>query len=484
MADHNPSSGRHQWAPPRARVLVVDDEPVTCRLLAFNLGKEGYLVETAGTGEDALQMMEENLPDLTLLDLMLPGIDGIETLRRLRRFAPELPVIVLTAHGSVENAVAAMKLGAQDFLTKPFQPERLAVAVRNALKLGNLSREVNELRQQLSSRYSFDEIIGADGGLRGAVRLLEKVIPSDLTVLLQGESGTGKELFARAIHFEGPRKEAPFIAINCAAVPETLLESELFGHAKGAFTGAIRAHPGKFEEADGGTLFLDEIGEMSPALQVKLLRALQERTVTRLGSSQSVSVDVRVICATNRDLQDLIREGQFREDLYYRVSVFPLNLPPLRQRREDIPITVRHFLRDKNTGKPVPIHPAAMEMLEAYHWPGNVRELHNVLRRAMVLAGDETIRVEHLPAHVQAAFSDRLAPMPPHASQMPFLGRPDAEGRMLTLDEIERIHINEAIQHYHGNLSQVARALAIGRTTLYRKLQRFGLITEPESTIA
>lgn len=475
MADQSSTVPAFPGTTRRARILVVDDEQTTCRLLSYNLGKEGYEVETALSGEEALGIMEERLPDLTLLDLMLPGIDGIETLRRLRRFAMDLPVIVLTAHGSVENAVAAMKLGAQDFLTKPFQPERLAVAVRNALKLGHLSREVNDLRQQLSSRYRFEGILGAEGGLRGAVRLLEKVIPTDLTVLLQGESGTGKELFARAIHFEGPRRDGPFVPINCAAVPETLLESELFGHEKGAFTGAVRTHRGKFEEADGGTLFLDEIGEMSPALQVKLLRALQERTITRLGSSQPISIDVRVIAATNRDLQELIGAGEFREDLYFRVAVFPLNLLPLRQRREDIPLTVRHILREHGQGRPVAIHPAAMEMLEAYHWPGNVRELQNVLRRALVLAGKEVIRVEHLPAHVQAAFSDRLAPLRRAGEAAPVT----EAGRLLTLEEMEKNYIAEAVRRCQGNLSQVARILAIGRTTLYRKLERYGIGSAP-----
>jgi len=452
-----------------AMVLVVDDEPSLRRLLAFNLERDGHRVATAVSGEEALERIDAEVPDLVLLDLMLPGIDGLETLSRLRRTHPELPVIVLTAHGSVENAVEAMKLGAQDFLTKPFDMDRLRIAVRNALEIGQLAREVRKLRSELGSRYSFEGIVGIRGGLRETVLLLEKVIPTDLTVLLQGESGTGKELFARAIHFEGPRREGPFVAINCAALPESLLESELFGHEKGSFTGAHEARSGKFEQADGGTLLLDEIGELSLAVQAKLLRVLQEKTVTRLGGDRPVRVDVRIIAATNRDLAALVRKGLFREDLYYRLSVFPVTIPPLRERKEDLPELVDHLLREACPGGRCRILPETMEILEAHEWPGNVRELYNVLRRALVIAGDDPIAPEHLPPYLL----DRARAV-----------RETGEGgetraldpsSLPTLEEVERQHIVRVLHAHRGNLSLAARTLGIGRTTLYRKLEKYGL---------
>ncbi len=463
-------------------ILAVDDEASLRRVLSFTLARLGYRVETAESGEEALERIEGAPVDLVLLDLMLPGIDGLAVLRRARRLIPDLPVVVLTADGSVENAVEAMKLGAQDFLTKPFEMERLAIAVRNALEISHLSRQIRELRTQLGDRYSMDEIIGARGGLREAVGLIEKVIPTDLTVLIEGDSGTGKELFARAIHHEGPRKNGPFVAINCAALPESLLESELFGHEKGSFTGAEKMHTGKFEAADGGTLFLDEVGELSPSVQAKLLRTIQERTVTRVGGNRPIPVDSRIICATNRDLSALVKEGRFREDLYYRLSVYPVSLPPLRERKEDLPDLVRHILRETRHDRPVAVHPGAMELLEAYSWPGNVRELQNALRRAVVLADEGPILPEHLPPCVQASLGDTLAPMP--SAEMQVIGRstlpgPDPLGeksdRVVSLDEMERDHILRAIESTRGNLSHAARMLSIGRTTLYRKLQKYGI---------
>jgi DNA-binding NtrC family response regulator len=379
---------------------------------------------------------------------------------------------VLTAHGSVENAVEAMKLGAFDFLAKPIEMERLAIAVGHAVELGRLSRTVSDLRQRLSSRRAFDQIIGADGALRETVLLVEKVTPTDLTVLLQGESGTGKELFARAIHDEGPRRDKPFVAINGAALTETLLESELFGHERGAFTGADRLRRGKFELADGGTLFLDEIGEISPALQVKLLRALQERVVTRVGGAEAIPVDVRIIAATNRELVELVREGRFREDLYYRLSVFPVTIPPLRERRSDIAPLARHVLQEIRPERPPAVQPAVMERLEGYAWPGNVRELQNALRRAVVLAGEEPIRLEHLPAALlgTAGRGSGEAPESDGAREHESVG----PHGLATLDEVERRHIRRVIAACDGNLSQAARALGIGRTTLYRKLEQYG----------
>ncbi len=457
-------------------VLIVDDEPSIRRLLAFNLSRASYRVEAASTGEEALELLDRLHFDVVLLDLMLPGIDGLEVLRQIRRRNPSLPVILLTAHGSIENAVEAMKLGARDFLTKPFEMERLNVAIRNTLEISQLSREVESLRTQLSSRLRFDDIVGASGGLRDTVLLLEKVIPTDLTVLIQGESGTGKELIAQAIHNEGPRSSRPFVAINCAALPEALLESELFGYEKGAFTDAGKTREGKFECADGGTVFLDEIAEMSPAVQAKLLRTLQDRTVTRLGSSTPIAIDVRILCATNKDLLEMCKRGEFREDLYYRVAVFPLTIPPLRERPEDIPSLARHILALAHPDEAVRIHPEAMEVLEAYRWPGNVRELQNVLRRATVLAGNGTILPEHFPASVQAAFADTFISSESQAAgHEPPIPSSSEANAIPTLDEVERNHILRAIESCRGNLSETSRVLAIGRTTLYRKLHKYGI---------
>ena len=455
-----------------ARILVVDDEPAIRRLLGFNLQRRGFRVEEAESGEAALAALDRRPCELVLLDMALPGIGGMEVLRRIRQSGTGVPVIVLTAHGSVENAVEAMKLGAFDFLSKPIEMERLAIAVGHGIELGRLSRTVSDLRQRLSSRRAFGQVVGADGALRETVLLIEKVTPTDLTVLLQGESGTGKELFARAIHDEGPRRDRPFVAINGAALAETLLESELFGHERGAFTGADRLRRGKFELADGGTLFLDEIGEISPALQVKLLRALQERVITRVGGAEAIPVDVRIIAATNRDLAELVREGRFREDLYYRLSVFPVTIPPLRRRRADIAPLVRHVLQEIRPGQPPAVHPAVMERLEAYAWPGNVRELQNVLRRAVVLAGEESIRPEHLPPALLGAANGEAG----EAAERAATGARDADGplALATLEELERQHIQRAIAACGGNLSQAARVLGIGRTTLYRKLEQFG----------
>ncbi len=464
---------------PTPRILVVDDEPSMRRLLSYQLARAGYQVATAETGEEALEAIAGAVPDMMLLDLMLPGIDGLEVLRRARQRHPDLPVVVITAHGSIDTAVEAMKLGASDFLGKPFELERLAIAVRNALSIGRLSRQVQHLENELRTRYRFAEIVGADGGLAPTVRMIEKVIPTDLTVLLLGESGTGKELFARAIHHEGPRGRGPFIAINCAALPESLRESELFGHEKGAFTGAISARPGKFELAHGGTLFLDEVAELSRPVQAKLLRAVQEHAIGRVGGTDTIPIDVRIICATNVDLAAEVRAGRFREDLFYRLSVFPITIPPLRERREDIAVLAKHVLAEGRSGQAQPVNPAAMSMLEAYTWPGNVRELQNVLRRARVLAGDGPVRPEHLPANVQAAFGDTLSVFPGEPP-LRLSTRPPAhdESKVPTLEEVERAHILRAVESCRGNLSLAARVLDIGRTTLYRKLQRYGVHVE------
>jgi DNA-binding NtrC family response regulator len=466
LAELKPRTAEAGLAP---KVVVCDDDLAIRRLLSYNLGRAGYRLDAAESGERALELVRAETPDVMLLDLMLPGISGLEVLETLRREQPELRVIVLTGHGSVENAVEAMKRGAHDFLTKPFDLERLAIALRNALELRDLSQRVRTLQSALEAGDRLSRIVGADGGLRGAVDLLDKVIPTDLTVLLQGESGTGKEIFARAIHEHGPRRGGPFIAINCAALPASILESELFGHEKGSFTGADRSRPGKFEAADGGTLFLDEVAEMSADVQAKLLRTLQERTVTRLGSSHPVAIDVRIIGATNQDLVQRCRVGRFREDLYYRIAVFPITIPPLRERREDVAPLARHVLARIDPAHPHRISPGALDALERYDWPGNVRELQNVLRRASVLAGDGPIRLEHLP---KALTREDRGEEPDGAGSD--AGSAEASG-IASLEDVERNHIRRAVEVCQGNLSLAAKRLGIGRTTLYRKLARYRL---------
>ena len=443
-------------------ILVVDDEPSLRRLLSFTLARRGFRVALAETGEQAVEMIELDPPDICLLDVMLPGIDGLEVLRRARRLVPDLPVIMMTAFGTVERAVEAMKLGAHDFIAKPFDMDRLDIAVKNALSMGRLSRQVRRLTDELRARAGFRGIVGADAGLAPTVELVRKAVPTDLTVLLLGESGVGKEVFARAIHDESPRAGGPFVAINCAALPEALLESELFGHERGAFTGADRRRAGRFEAADGGTLFLDEVAETSPAMQAKLLRALQERRAAPLGGSEARPFDVRVVCASNRDLQGLVREGLFREDLYFRLAAFPVTIPPLRERRGDVALLARHILGE---GGPA-LDAAALERLERHDWPGNVRELQNALRRAAALCGEGPIRAEHLPPGLgeRAGASARRAG---EAAQ-------DA-AEIETLEEVERRHVLRAVELCAGNLAEAARRLGVGRSTLYRKLESWGV---------
>jgi DNA-binding NtrC family response regulator len=455
-----------------ARILVADGEPAIRRLLTFHLQRQGFRVDEVDTGEAAIAAIERRPCDLVLLDTALSGTSGMELLHRIRLAGAGVPVIVLIARGSIDNGVEATKRGAFDFLAKPIEMERLAIAVSHGIEMGRLSRTVSDLRERLSSRRAFEQVVGTDGALRETVMLIEKVTPTDLTVLLQGESGTGKELFARTIHDEGPRRDKPFVAINGAALPETLLESELFGHERGAFTGADRTRRGKFELADGGTLFLDEIGEILPALQVKLLRAIQERVITRVGGADAIPVDVRIIAATSRDLAELVHGGRLREDLYYRLSVFPVSIPPLRERRADIAPLVRHVLQEIRPERAPAVDPAVMERLEDYAWPGNVRELQNVLRRAVVLAGEDAIRIEHLPAALAGETGGRISTAAERFGSETH-GKIDPRA-LETLDDMERHHIERAIAACGGNLSQAARVLGIGRTTLYRKLEQYG----------
>jgi len=383
-----------------ASILAVDDEADFIDALSSILTKHEYSVDTSCSGYEALQMLSIRPYDLVLLDLTMPLISGIDTLKRIQRIDPGLPVIILTGDSRVGTVVDAMKLGAYDFFPKPLDWERLEIAIKNALVTKELRGEVSRLQGQLKSKYSFKQIIGNSKSMQDVFRSLERVVEANVTVSIRGESGTGKELLARSIHFNGLRKQKSFVAVNCAAIPESLLESELFGHEKGAFTGAIARRAGKFEQADGGTLFLDEIGDMPHSTQVKILRVLQERQFQRVGGTETVEVDVRVISATNKNLEEEMKKGNFREDLYYRINVYPIFVPPLRKRREDIPALAAFFLGKYNKEyrrKVKAILPQTLDYLMNYEWPGNVRELENILERSFLHASDGVLAAEHLP---------------------------------------------------------------------------------------
>jgi len=450
----------------KATILIVDDDKNICKMIEASLRKEKrYEIDSALSGEACLRIVRETPPDLILLDIQMPGIDGIETLQKLREDNPHLPVIMMTAHGTIERAVTSMKLGAYDFLTKPFARERLVVTVNNALVNSSLRREVDELRSELRSKYAFANIIGQSGVMRDVFRSVEKVINSNVTVLINGESGTGKELIARAIHYHSTaRAGKPFVAVNCSALPESLLESELFGHEKGAFTGALGRRVGKFEQANGGTIFLDEIGLMTAATQSKLLRVLQEREFERVGGNELVKVDVRVISATNKDLEEEMKKGEFREDLYYRIAVFPIKLPPLRERKEDIPLLAAHFLQkySKQENKPIEgISSDALDLMMAYNWPGNVRELENAMERAVVLAASHELNAKDLPVAVRSLGEKRIY---------------ESDNTLASwIEKLEEEALRQALLECEGNISQTAKKLGIGRATIYRKAKKYGL---------
>jgi DNA-binding NtrC family response regulator len=446
----------------KTRILVVDDEEKLRRVIELQLATAGFEVEKAASAEEALKVVER--ADLVLTDLKLPGMDGLELLAAIRRQNMRSPVIVMTAFGSVEVAVEAMKSGAVDFLLKPFSLDHLLAVVHKALEVRALRDENRQLKEELGRRYQFDNIVGRSPAMREIFATVERVAPSRATVLLAGESGVGKDLIARAIHFHSPRRDKPFVKINCTAIPENLMESELFGYEKGAFTGANTTKPGKFEQADTGTVFLDEIGDVPPSIQVKLLRVLQEREFERLGSNKTRHIDVRVIAATNQDLRAALEQGTFREDLYYRLNVVPIDIIPLRERMQDIPFLAEHFLNKYalETGKKVDaITPAAMAKLSAYHWPGNVRELENAIERSVVMCtGDQLdaadIKLDNAPRPRAATGEFSLPPG-------------------MTLDNYEQEIIREALRRADGNKSQAARSLGLTRNALRYRLAQMGL---------
>jgi len=443
-----------------ARVLIVDDEARMAEVIAAALRRAGHECETCASGEAALAALEERGADVLVTDWKMPEMDGIELLRRLHARRPGLPVILVTAHGTVPSAVAAMREGAFDYVTKPFDNDELRATVARALELRRLERENRWLRQEVASRYAPEAVVAESPGSRELLALVRRVAPSRATVLIQGESGTGKELVARLLHYWSNRVGRPFVAVNPKAFAEGVLESELFGHEKGAFTGAVAARAGCFERADGGTLFLDEIAEIAPDIQVKLLRVLQEGEVLRVGGGEARPLDVRVVAATNRVLRDEIAAGRFREDLYFRLNVIPIELLPLRSRREDIVPLARHFLarHAADAGRRLAFSPEAEAVLAAHDWPGNVRELENAVERAVVLARGDTIVPEDLLLEERAAAG------------------PAADGTLQdALDRTAAARIRAALDAAGGQRAEAARALGIDRTTLYRMMKRLGL---------
>ena len=502
-------------------ILIVDDDPAQRRILEEVVNRDGYRAIPVDGGAAALEYLDGPAGgdiSLVILDLVMPGVDGMEVLKRTHPAKPNLPVIVLTAHGGIETVVNVMREGAADFVVKPVSPERLHVSMRNALKVNALTSEIGRLQKRQTGRLTFDDLIARSGAMDQVIRLGKRAAQSNIPILIEGESGVGKELIAAAIQGEGERAGKPFITVNCGAIPENLVESILFGHEKGAFTGASDNHAGKFQEASGGTLFLDEIGELPLDIQVKLLRALQQGEVDPVGSKKPVKVDIRLISATNRDLLQMVKDGSFREDLYYRLNVFPIHVPPLRARKEDVPDLVAHFVRRlaAEEGKDVVgISQAALDMLCAYDWPGNVRQIENTVFRAIVLCDGETLQVSDFPqiasmvkgfeeaAMPRAAAPERAAEPAAYTDDRPieFVSRAhaghaaqtntladfarsnfsdgiavtDEAGNVRTLEEIEAEMIRLAIEKYKGHMTEVARRLGIGRSTLYRKVRDLGL---------
>jgi two-component system, NtrC family, response regulator HydG len=440
----------------KGRILIVDDELVVRDSLGKWFTSEGYTARPVSGGREALEVIQQSEFDIALLDIKMPGMDGMELQARLREADPDLTVVIMTGYASVDTAVQSLKRGAYDYITKPVDPDELSHIVGKALEIRLTRREVARLREQVQATAPSNDLIGRSPAMKKVMELIEMVAPTEATVLITGESGTGKEVVARAIHNAGPRRYMPMVTIHCGALTETLLESELFGHEKGAFTGAQYRKKGKFEVADGGSVFLDEISDISLKTQTDLLRVLQEKEIVRVGGNQQLKVDFRAIAATNKNLETLVKSGSFRPDLYYRLHVFCIDLPPLRDRREDIPLLVNHFLNKfcMATSRPVPaISSEAMEVLLRHDWPGNVRELENAVERALVIGRSSEIK--------------------PSDFSFQFQGDEPRGGK--TLEDVERAHIERILRETQHNLSRAARILDIDRTTLYNKLRRYGL---------
>ena len=451
----------------RAAILVVDDDESLRRVTQVQLQQAGFGVEAASSGKQALEILEAKPVDLVLTDMKMPGMTGVELLRAVQQSQPETLVILMTAYGTIETAVEAMKAGAYDYITKPVNQEELLILLNRALGHRALREEVRQLRTSLDEKFGFEAIIGRSSTLMNVLDLASRAARSEATVLIRGETGTGKELLAKAIHFNSSRSGGPFVAINCGAIPKDLLESELFGHVKGSFTGAVTHKKGKAEMADGGTLFLDEIGDLPPDVQVKVLRLIQSGGIEKVGATESIEVNVRIVAATHRDLEKMIQQDQFREDLYYRLAVIPVELPPLRDRREDIPELLRHFFagsREKH-GRPELRLPEPLERyFSAYQWPGNVRELENVVERLVVLARGDEVKFDDLPSSLRKedhpSTSDVLEDLPPGG---------------VSLDEVERSLILKALIKANWNQTQAARYLDLSRKTLIYRMEKYGI---------
>ncbi|HKB86106.1 MAG TPA: sigma-54 dependent transcriptional regulator [Ignavibacteriaceae bacterium] len=450
-------------------VYIVDDEPAISKLLSYWVkDKWKYDVEVFDNGEDVLKKLSSK-PDLILLDIMLPGLDGLETLKRIKHYDENLPVIILSAQGSIEVAVEALRYGAYDYFPKPIDQQRLEPAIKNAIKNYDLTKELQNLRENVQKEYSFDNIISADGKMQDVFKLVSKVLNNDITVLIYGESGTGKELIARAIHYNGKRKQGPFTVVNCASIPRELLESELFGHEKGSFTGAHQRKLGKFEIANGGTLFLDEVGELEMLLQAKLLRVIQEKEFERVGGTELIKTDVRIISATNRDLKQAVDEKEFREDLYYRLNSFPIYIPPLRQRRGDILVLAQHFLDsfNKKLGKSIKgFTKKSLKFMYEYNWPGNIREMENTIERCMIICESDMIEVEDLPVHLRANET---------SANSDLSGALFADDTIVPFEKLKEESIKHALKVTSGNIVEAAKKLQLGRATIYRLMEKYNI---------
>ncbi len=445
----------------KTNILIVDDDKVIQDSCSMILKKEGYGVQVAGDGEKGLLAFKTELFHAVLLDLKMPGMDGMQVLGKIKEESPETPVIIITGYASIGSAVEAMKQGAFEYLTKPFTPEELRIAINKALKSRKVFFEGIYLRDELKQKTEFDMVVGESEAMEKVLDIVRRVSPSDSTVLITGESGTGKELIAKEIHSHSLRRSAPFVVVDCGALVETLFESELFGHVKGSFTGAHVTKHGRFEVANGGTIFLDEISNISLNIQAKLLRVIQEREVTRIGSSKPIKVDVRILAATHENLADSVKEGKFREDLFYRLSVVPLHLPPLRERKEDIPLLIDHFLNKYTRGGRQKINSIKSDVLKAlmqYDWPGNIRELENTIERAVVLSKNKEIGLEDLVYHGISAGTSLLRPV---------------DGKYRSLEEIEKEYIKTVFQSHHRNKSLTAKLLGIDRKTLLTKIKKY-----------
>ncbi len=455
---------------PESTILVADDDAVARDLLVEALRKEGYQVEAVANGAQAIERGRQKRFDVVLTDIRMGSVDGLEVLREIKQISPDTPIVLLTAFGSMEGAIEAIKQGAYDYLAKPFKKEEIKLVVRRSLNHVRLVRENARFREELGERQELSPLVGSSPLMLEVYKLVARVSTGKSTVLLEGESGTGKELIARAVHANSPRRERLFVPVNCAALPDALLETELFGHEKGAFTGAAGVKQGLFETAHEGTIFLDEIGDMGLSLQVKLLRVIQEQEVRRVGGTGSIKVNVRIVAATNRDLANLVKEGRFREDLFYRLNVVRIGLPPLRERREDIPMLAHHFLQKFSGGMTSQIAgfvPDALALLQRYHWPGNVRELENAIERAVSLSHGPLVLPDDLPDTIRNAGA-----MSGDDTVGTVSGREEA---LLTLDEVQKRHLMRVLRETGGNKVRAAKILGIDRRTLYRMAERFGL---------